>query len=550
MIEAKMNSKARWPVGESQRTGLKRRRGASLTGYGLIVGLIAIAAILAVGNVGDEISALFGAVSEQMEGIISGAEGGGSSTSDLAILNPIPNQVATTESGWSFTVPLGTFSDDSATLSAASAGGGALPAFISFNPVSGNFTAPASTILTGIYNIEVTASLNEQSITDDFSLTVTEGVQSALFASDAASGAMFGNAFDVVGDSLVIGAANHAPSSAGEGYLFTLSTGTETAVRYISDDRASSNFLCASMAASGTRVICGAFGRSEPGQSNQGAAYIFTLAAGAQELKLLASDGDVSDQFGYSVDLDGTTAIAGAPSITQSGANLAGAAYLFDVTDIGPVANETIRLLPDPIANGDQFGASVRLDSGIAAVGAPRADLDGSTANTGAVFLFDISSGDQLFRITAEDAATGAEFGSTVEIRGNRLLVVAPKATTGAGIDAGKGYLFDVTSGAQLMTFEPDDAATGDQLGLGGAISLQGSRAGIGARQKNGGVGAAYIFDTISGNQITKLTASDGQANDLFGGSILLTPSRILVGARAADKDPSPVNAGAVYIFE
>lgn len=56
-----------------------RQRGASLVGYGLIVGLIAVAAILALRNVGDEVATLFGSVSSQMEtvsGGITNSEGG------------------------------------------------------------------------------------------------------------------------------------------------------------------------------------------------------------------------------------------------------------------------------------------------------------------------------------------------------------------------------------------------------------------------------------------------------------------------------------------
>lgn len=64
------------------RRALSDRRGASLTGYGLLLGLIAIAAIAAVGNVGDEVSSLFGAVSEQMESASSGISGSGAGGGD------------------------------------------------------------------------------------------------------------------------------------------------------------------------------------------------------------------------------------------------------------------------------------------------------------------------------------------------------------------------------------------------------------------------------------------------------------------------------------
>lgn len=63
---------------ETQKS-IPRQRGASLTGYGLIVGLIAIAAIAAVGNVGQQVTALFGGVAAQMEMASAGAVGGGGS---------------------------------------------------------------------------------------------------------------------------------------------------------------------------------------------------------------------------------------------------------------------------------------------------------------------------------------------------------------------------------------------------------------------------------------------------------------------------------------
>lgn len=45
----------------------QQRRGASLTGYGLIVGLIAIAAITAVSGIGTEVNNLFGGVAQVMQ---------------------------------------------------------------------------------------------------------------------------------------------------------------------------------------------------------------------------------------------------------------------------------------------------------------------------------------------------------------------------------------------------------------------------------------------------------------------------------------------------
>jgi Flp pilus assembly pilin Flp len=65
----------------------RRRRGASLTGYGLVVGLIAVAALAATGQVGDTVSALFGTVGDDMDAAaaglpIGGGNGGGDEGND------------------------------------------------------------------------------------------------------------------------------------------------------------------------------------------------------------------------------------------------------------------------------------------------------------------------------------------------------------------------------------------------------------------------------------------------------------------------------------
>jgi Flp pilus assembly pilin Flp len=54
----------------------RRRRGASLTPYGLIVGLVAVTALLAVENVGSSISRLFGGAADTLGDAVSGTGGG------------------------------------------------------------------------------------------------------------------------------------------------------------------------------------------------------------------------------------------------------------------------------------------------------------------------------------------------------------------------------------------------------------------------------------------------------------------------------------------
>jgi len=60
----------------------RARRGASLTGYALVVGLIAVVAIAATTRIGEEITELFGLVGEDLDSVADGAGPGGSGAGD------------------------------------------------------------------------------------------------------------------------------------------------------------------------------------------------------------------------------------------------------------------------------------------------------------------------------------------------------------------------------------------------------------------------------------------------------------------------------------
>ncbi|GAB5388012.1 MAG: hypothetical protein Alpg2KO_09800 [Alphaproteobacteria bacterium] len=62
----------------------RKSRGVSLTGYGLLVGLIAVTAIVAVSGTGSNVEFLFGRVSTQLETVNTGANGGAGSGAETA----------------------------------------------------------------------------------------------------------------------------------------------------------------------------------------------------------------------------------------------------------------------------------------------------------------------------------------------------------------------------------------------------------------------------------------------------------------------------------
>ena len=87
----------------------------------------------------------------------------------------------------------------------------------------------------------------------------------------------------------------------------------------------------------------------------------------------------------------------------------------------------------------------------------------------------------------------------------------------------------------------PADNAAGDSLGR--SVSVSGNIAVVGASNDddNGSnSGSVYIFYRHQGGvdnwgQVAKITASDGQANDFFGGSLSISGDYIIVGAYGED---------------
>lgn len=177
---------------------------------------------------------------------------------------------------------------------------------------------------------------------------------------------------------------------------------------------------------------------------------------GDTEDKLLAGDGVADDLYGWSVDIDGTTAIVGA-RFDDDGGTSSGSAYLYDTT----TGAELIKLAAGDPTSGKEFGFSVGLDGTTAVVGA-RGDDDNGTSS-GAAYLFDTSTGTELFKLTASDAASNDFFGESVDVSGTTAIVGSRLSDESSGgvTASGSAYIFDTTTGNELFKLTANDAASG-----------------------------------------------------------------------------------------
>ena len=184
---------------------------------------------------------------------------------------------------------------------------------------------------------------------------------------------------------------------------------------------------------------------------------------------------------------------------------------------------------------------------GSAPTGWPRGDEP-----AGVVYVFSKSadgSWNESARLMASDAQVGDDFGRTVFMRDDRIVVGAP------GMNA--AYVFDRQSNgnwSQTGKLQPADLADGAEFG--GAYARAGSRTGNIAFAKdqiivtsyNGEThtGAAHVFRPTNGGweEMGVLTAATAKEGDGFGFSVAANDGNIFVSAPRMNEQ-----AGAVFVF-
>jgi len=281
--------------------------------------------------------------------------------------------------------------------------------------------------------------------------------------------------------------------------------------------------------------------------ANSGAVYVFDPDTGVELRKLVASDEAFGDQFGRSVGLSGDIAAVGA-WLRNDGFNNDGAVYLFDLTD----GSEVDILQPNDKGQNFQFGVSLDIDGTTMIVGANRAT--GNATDSGAAYIFDLSTGNQLMKLFSSDGVRDDAFGLDVAISGNRAIVSAPFHD-----DPGAVYVFDVTTGQELRKLTIRGGNENDQFGI--SVELEGNIAVIGASGVDGvdemgapklQSGAVYIYDISDGQLLHELKATDEAELDFFGRQVDIDGKLIAIGASEWNRGFTlgDTNVGTVYLFQ
>jgi len=344
--------------------------------------------------------------------------------------------------------------------------------------------------------------------------------------------------------------------------------------------------------------------------SGSGAVYVFTRSGTtwSQQAYLKASNTGQSDLFGTSVAISGDTVVVGAYSEDSSATGVdgdqsdnsfpgSGAVYVF--TRSGTTWSQQAYLKASNPDINDEFGRSVAVSGDTVVVGAHLEDSnatgidgtqsDNSAFSSGAVYVFTRSgtTWSQQAYLKATNSFNGDEFGKSIAISGNSVVVGAGKEdsnATGVGGNqsnntasaSGAVYVF-TRSGmmwSQQAYLKASNTETNDQFGSSvaissdtvvvGALTEDSNATGVDGTQSDNTAsnsGAAYVFtrNGTTWSQQAYLKASNTASNDFFGGSVAIFGNLVVVSAILEDSnaigiggdqgDDSSTTSGAAYIF-
>ena len=285
----------------------------------------------------------------------------------------------------------------------------------------------------------------------------------------------------------------------------------------------------------------------------------FAAAANAQSQltgvfreKLFASDAQNHDQLGSSVAMVGNTVFVGAPEEDFAGID-SGAVYVY--TRSGSTWTQVQKLAASDGVSYTEFGTSVAVQGDLLVVGAKGGD--GVVLGTGAAYAFRLVAGvwTEESKFFANDGANGDWFGRSIALS-NDTAVVGTFYTDAPLTDSGAVYVFvrNGTTWAQEARIVPADSTVNAYAGI--SVAVEGDTLVFGAfgppmQGQAAYAGTAYVYTRTNGtwSLAQKLGPPVADEGDRFGWSLCLQGPQLMIGAVNEGLGLSYLQYGAAYVF-
>jgi len=380
----------------------------------------------------------------------------------------------------------------------------------------------------------------------------------AIFNPGPGSNEAFGSTLVLRGKRLLVGdfVENTGATASGTAYLYELASGSPTVPAFTFNNPNPGAFdrFSWGISLADDQVLIGAY-TDDKGGIDAGTAYFYDLLSGTPTLPVREFNDpgfEVLSQFGQSVAVSGTLVAVGTG---EKDLNIDGAGQVRIFDTSSPTPNVPVLTIPSPQpALRGRFGVAVALDGTRLVVGAR--DMNGSVVFAGAVYVYDLGSATPGTPVQVipnpVPSSSSNRFGRSVALSGTHVVVGAPEEDTLAA-NAGSAYVFDLSSGTPgVPVLTLDHPTAGDLFGF--SVGISGTRIIVGAHENDTGAsnaGSAYVYDLASGTPATPVAALNNPtpaSNDFFGCTVAIEGGRAVVGAYGDDTGAQ--NAGSVYVYD
>lgn len=209
---------------------------------------------------------------------------------------------------------------------------------------------------------------------------------------------------------------------------------------------------------------------------------------------------------------------------------------------------EQEKLVGDLRESRAEFGTSVDFNDNFIAVGASR-----ETIASGAVYVYRTEGDNIEFhqRLTAFDAAEGAEFGGIVRFMDDYLVVASGRSNIEDAFMAGSLYIYKLDTNNEWTFHTKLIASDYQSTALLGAnptsLDTYENILAVGAMAHDSWTGAVYIFENNEGawTETQKIEVPDAVLNGNFGIGVSISKNYLIVGASGANN-----GRGKAYIFQ
>jgi hypothetical protein len=291
--------------------------------------------------------------------------------------------------------------------------------------------------------------------------------QSSIYPPVVNSGGQFGRAVDAEpGDdvtpfAVAISSLGVDASDIGRVYMYDMESVTPVYKQTITPaDSQPGDWIGMDLDLSDNNLIIGASGDDNANGVDAGAAYVYVRsgATWVPQQKLLVSgpSGSANDRMGRSVAISGNHAALASTNYQENLVNDFGGVVVFK--RVGTVWSELQVLTgqADP-SGGEEFGSSVAMAYDWLVVGAPGATVDG-LADAGAIYLYQFNGSSYVLvnRLTDQKPVAGARLGQNVDMAWSHIAATAPGAKLAVTYREYDGVFLQ-----ERRVSDPDAAATG-----------------------------------------------------------------------------------------